>query len=265
MSFSVLSPTDAQIGSSDATAPWWGAWSALLIVGCFYLTQTVGMFMVQIIAGFGLGLSQGMAGLSNLDQAWLLPLSLFLSTVGGGMVSWQVAISRAKPSMNKDWFWSLFGDIPNLFSVGRFVALGIGLGLSFFILTENGVLPPDDLPQPIFDAMMSAPVLGKIGWIFMFVILFPIIEETLFRGFLFTGLAQSCGATFAAIVTTGLFVVVHMPKVLEYWPALVAVILIGMLTVLLRIRTGCLAPGMIMHGTYNGVLVISALLMQAPS
>lgn len=220
--------------------------------------------MVQMIAGLSLGLSQGMTGFSQLDQAWLLPLSILLSTVGGGMVSWQVAVSRAKPAMNNDWFWSLFGRSPNWLSVGRFVALGIGLGLSFFILTEYGVLPPDDLPQPIFDAMMSAPVLGKIGWIFMLVLLFPLVEETLFRGFLFTGLAQSWGTTFAAMVTTGLFVVVHMPKVLEYWPALVAVILIGTLTVLLRIRTGCLAPGMITHGSYNGMLVISAFFVQTP-
>ena len=65
----------------------------------------------------------------------------------------------------------------------------------------------------------------------MFVVLFPVVEETLFRGFLFTGSAQSWGPSVAGVLTTLVFVAVHMPKVLEYWPALVAVTLIGTLTV----------------------------------
>jgi membrane protease YdiL (CAAX protease family) len=141
----------------------------------------------------------------------------------------------------------------------------LGLGFGFFALTEYGVLPPDDLPQPIFDALLTAPLLLQIGWVLMFVLLFPVVEEILFRGFLFTGLAQSWGPTLAAIVTTVLFVAVHMPKVLEYWPALFAVTLIGTFTVFIRIRTGSLAPGIALHSTYNGVLVASALLTQPAS
>ncbi|MEX2490508.1 MAG: type II CAAX endopeptidase family protein [Nitrospirales bacterium] len=215
MAFSALSPPDGQTDSSDATAPWWGAWSALVIVGCFYLTQAFGIFMVQIIAGFGLGLTEGIEELSNLEQTWLLPLSLFLSTVGGGMVSWQVAVKRAEPSMKMEWFWSLLGNTGNLLRAGRFLMLGIGLGLSFLALTEYGVLPPDDLPQPLFDAMMNAPLVLQIGWVLMFVVLFPVVEETLFRGFLFTGLTQSLGPILAGLLTTGLFVAVHMPKVVD--------------------------------------------------
>lgn len=171
--------------------------------------------MVQIIAGFGLGLTEGIEELSNLEQTWLLPLSLFLSTVGGGMVSWQVAVKRAEPSMKMEWFWSLLGNTGNLLRAGRFLMLGIGLGLSFLALTEYGVLPPDDLPQPLFDAMMNAPLVLQIGWVLMFVVLFPVVEETLFRGFLFTGLTQSLGPILAGLLTTGLFVAVHMPKVVD--------------------------------------------------
>ncbi len=155
---------------------------------------------------------------------------------------------------------------PTIFGVGGvFCYSGWAWAWDFSLLTEYGVLPPDDLPQPIFDALLAAPLLVKIAWVLMLVILFPVVEEILFRGFLFTGLAQSWGPTLAGIVTTALFVAVHMPKVLEYWPALLAVTLIGTLTVLIRIRTGSLAPGIAMHSTYNGVLVVSALLTQPAS
>ena len=99
----------------------------------------------------------------------------------------------------------------------------------------------------------------------MFIILFPVVEELLFRGFLFTGLSQSWGPSLAGVLTTVAFVVVHMPKVLEYWPALVAVSLIGWLTVLIRIRTGSLAPGIALHSSYNGTLVAAVFLTQPAS
>ena len=221
--------------------------------------------MVQMLAGFQVGLSKGVGGLTDLDQTWLLPLSLFLSTIGAAIVSWQIATSRAKPSMNLDWFWGLLGTSYDCFSLWRFVLLGLSLGMGFFALTEYGVLPPDDLPQPLFDAMLAAPLMLKIGWTLMFVVLFPVVEETLFRGFLFTGLSQSWGPRVAGVLTTLAFVAVHMPKVLEYWPALVAVTFIGTLTVFLRMRTGSLAPGIAMHSTYNGVLVAVGFITQGSS
>jgi membrane protease YdiL (CAAX protease family) len=262
MSLSVLSPPDTQSSISNCTGPWWGAWSALLILGCFFLTQALGIFLVQMVAGLSTGPSKGVGGLTALDQTWVLPLSLLLGTVGAAMVSWQVATCRAKPSMDRVWFWGLLWKSYAYCRLWRFAALGLSLGVGFFALTEYGVLPPDDLPQPLFDAMMGAPLLLQVGWAFLFVVLFPVVEESLFRGFLFTGLAQSWGPILAGIVTTVLFVAVHMPKVLEYWPALVAVSLIGSLTVLIRIRAGSLAPGIAMHCTYNGALVSSAFLTQ---
>ena len=211
--------------------------------------------MVQMAAGFNVGFSKGNGEIAELDQTWVLPLSLCFGTIGAAMVSWQIATSRSKPSLNSDWFWGLLGRPYHLFFLWRFVLLGLSLGLGFFVLTEYGVLPPDDLPQPLFDAMLEAPFMLQIGWVLMFVVLFPVVEETLFRGFLFTGLSQSWGPIMAAVLTTLAFILVHMPKVLEYWPALLAVTLIGTLTVLLRIRAGNLAPGIALHSTYNGTLV----------
>jgi membrane protease YdiL (CAAX protease family) len=254
MPSTLIASISTQSQSQTSITPWWGAWSAFLIVGCFYLTQALGIAMVQMVAGF-----------SALDQAWLLPLSLLLGTVGAGMVSWRVAIHRAKVYMDSDWFWELLGKTYDLRRLWRFVLLGVALGFGFFALTEYGVPPSEDLPQPLFDAMLSAPLVLKIGWVLMFVILFPFVEECLFRGFLFTGLLQSWRPVVAGSVTTVLFVAVHMPKVLEYWPALLAVTLMGTLTILIRIRTGSLAPGIAMHGTYNGTLVAAAFFSQPGS
>jgi membrane protease YdiL (CAAX protease family) len=265
MSLSLPSGSATHTDSSACSPPWFGAWSAFLIVGCFYLSQSIGIFMVQIMAGLSVGLSNRVGGVTDLDQTLFLPLSLFLGTIGAAMVSWQVATSRAQPSMEIDWFWGFLGKSYDFLRLWRFALLGVSLGVAFFALTEYGVLPPDDLPQPLFDTMMEAPFLLKIGWVLMFAVLFPVVEETLFRGFLFTGLAQSWGTSVAGLLTTMVFVAVHMPKVLEYWPALAAVILMGTLTVLIRIRAKTLAPCIAMHCSYNGTLVAVAFLTQPAS
>ena len=265
MALSALSSTDSQTDSHLSQAPRWGAWTACLIIVSFYLTQAAGMFMVHMVATLGVSGLAGLGEASTLAQTWVLPLSLALGTMGGAMVAWQVATSRAKPPLDLDWLFELLGKSYDLRNLWRFMAMGLSLGLGFFALTEYGVLPSDDLPQPLFDAMNQASLLLQIGWVLMFVLLFPLVEEVVFRGFFFTGLSQSWGQMVAGVLTTLVFVAVHMPKVLEYWPAFVAVTLIGTLTVLLRIRSGNLAPGIVMHSTYNGTLVAAAFLTQPAS
>lgn len=227
--------------------------------------------MVSVVGGVlvdlagGIGIARRLGTLSPYMEIWVLPLSLCVGTMGGIVVSIQVATHRATPSMDAVWFWKLLGKSYDFRSLWRFSLLGLGLALGFVACTKYGALPSDDLPQPLFDAMISAPLPLQVGWALMFIGLFPIVEEVLFRGFLFTGLSQSWGPSLAGLMTTMIFVGVHMPKVLEYWPALLAVSLIGSLTVLIRIRTGTLAPGIALHSTYNGVLVTAAFFTHTTS
>ncbi len=270
MPLPVLSTVEIQSDSQESKAPQWGAWSACLIVVCFYLTQALGMMLTEYIVGIGAGSVESSTGdhqeiLAQSALVWLRPLSLFVGTILGGVIALKLASRRAQIALESNWLLPFFGKPCDLRDVWRYVLLGVSLGLGFFLLTEYGVLPSDDLPSPILDTLLAAPFLVQIGWAVMFIVLFPIVEEVLFRGVLFTGFSQSWGPGLAGVFTTVAFVAVHMPKVLEYWPALLAVTLVGALTVLIRICTKSLVPGMALHCAYNGVLVISAFLTQTMS
>ncbi len=266
MSLSVLSAIDSPVNRQADAVPWWGAWSACLIVGCFYLSQALGMMATDYMVSIGVGVVESATGdqseiIAQHSRSWLAPFSLFIGTVFGAVIALNVATRRAQSTLESDWLLPFIGKPCDLRDLWRYVLLGLGLGLGFFLLTEYGVLPSDDLPSPLLDTLLAAPFLLQIGWAFMFVMLFPVIEEVLFRGVLFTGFSQSWGLGLAGAFTTVAFVGVHMPKVLEYWPALLAVTVVGALTVLIRIRTGSLAPGMALHCTYNGTLVAAAFLI----
>ena len=267
MPFPVSSSVDVQSDSEICTTPRWGAWSACLIVGCFYLTQAVGLMTVDFITSQSLSVVDGSTGespemVARQSPSWLFPFSLLIGTITGAVVAVHVATRRAQATLDSDWFWMFVSKFDDFRGLWRFLLGGLALGIGFVVLTEYGVLPADDLPQPLVDTLVAAPFLLQIFWVLMIVVFFPTVEEVLFRGFLFTGFSQSWGPSLAGLLSTVAFVAVHMPKVLEYWPALMAVTIIGTLTVFIRIRTDSLLPGIVLHTTYNGVLITSALLMQ---
>ena len=86
MSLSVLSSADSQAHSQACTIPRWGAWSAILIVGSFYLTQVIGMLGTEFFVGIGVGFVEGSTGdkqgiFAKQLLPWLLPFLLVLCSV----------------------------------------------------------------------------------------------------------------------------------------------------------------------------------------
>ena len=65
-------------------------------------------------------------------------------------------------------------DFRNLW---RFVLLGVALSLGFVAFVAYGVLPPADLPQPLFDAMIRTPLPLQVGWALIIIGLFPVIRR----------------------------------------------------------------------------------------
>ena len=88
------------------------------------------------------------------------------------------------------------------------------------------------------------------------VILPPIAEELLFRGFIFEGLKKSMPVIYAGILTSILFAVAHLPEGGSsglFWVGALDVFILSLVLVYLKQKTKTLWPGIILHAIKNAV------------
>ena len=84
----------------------------------------------------------------------------------------------------------------------------------------------------------------------MIVILAPLAEELLFRGWIFGSLRARFSAGVTILATAVLFAVVHMDPT-GFYP--VAVLAPGFILSVIRERTGSVKPAVLAHALYNGI------------
>ncbi len=96
------------------------------------------------------------------------------------------------------------------------------------------------------------------------VVLPPIVEETLFRGFIFTSLRSRVRFIWSALITSALFALAH----LEFgsgkpllWVAALDTFTLSIVLCYLREKTDSLWPGILLHALKNSIAFISLYLL----
>ncbi len=132
--------------------------------------------------------------------------------------------------------------------------VGLALGSFFaFVVVPLFPLPPEVRLGPVTQAAAEGG--WKLyTWIALAIFIAPPIEEFVFRGVLWTGLARSWGPIAAAIVVTALFVAMHLLDAGRYPPALFAITVTGLACLGARVLTGSIAPPIALHMAYNAVI-----------
>ena len=77
-------------------------------------------------------------------------------------------------------------------------------------------------------------------------VLAPIVEELLFRGFLYHGIRRKAGVKAALIVTSAVFALIHPPQVMA------PIFVVGLSLGYLYERTGTLIAPIAFHAVFNG-------------
>lgn len=116
---------------------------------------------------------------------------------------------------------------------------------------------PDSLPiNEFFKDRPSALLLGAFG-----ILVAPLMEELLFRGFLYPALARWTGATASLIITASAFTLLHGTQLGYAWAPLLLIFVVGLTLTITRMRTNSVATCVIVHMTYNFVLLLQTYIV----
>jgi membrane protease YdiL (CAAX protease family) len=236
---------------------------------------------VRVIAGFALVISAGVLALMNL----LFFEQLFLHAVHSprrvdfGASSALICGALAGELLAALWLaWFLRGLGPAALSDGSpagiawrpaareaYVTAALAAAVIILFVSVLYHFAPPDLKslQDLPDAkMFEHPGALAVPLLVLFIVFGPVLEEFVFRGVAFAGLASRLGAVWATLISTALFVALHAPEKIHYPPGFIDVGAMALVACWLRLRFGSIRPGILLHILYNGGLMLSAGLMQ---
>ncbi|MBB5030845.1 CPBP family intramembrane glutamic endopeptidase [Prosthecobacter vanneervenii] len=114
---------------------------------------------------------------------------------------------------------------------------------------------PDLEPQETVKAFQESDGIGfKLLVVLMAVVIAPLAEETMFRGFVYGVLKRYTDAPFAALASSLMFAIIHLHvgSLLPLW-------MLAVLFCLAYEITGCLLAPMILHAIFNGVSILAMM------
>ncbi len=182
--------------------------------------------------------------LADKTLIFLYVLGLIPAHVLTFVVVWAVVtrVGRFPFLATLGWSWSR--------NLGLWKSVGLALVLYLIGMFVAHLFrgPETDLDRIIESSKPTAYVV-----VFLAFVTAPLVEETLYRGVLYSALQRVVGVLPAGVLVVGLFTVPHIP---QYWPNLgviSAILVLSVSLTLVRARTRRLLPCYVIHLIFNGI------------
>lgn len=173
------------------------------------------------------------------------------------------AILGAVYVVGKGWrgvAWSEIGFRPTT-SPRRWYVIAVAVGVIGLPLLAAGIsslldalgLPVVDM-KPFLSSAAEQP-LALAAMVVLGAVLGPLTEEILFRGYLYTWARRRFGVPVAMVGSSVVFGLAHVSP-----GHAIATAVIGMVIAMVYERSGSLWPAVVVHGSYNGVALLTVVL-----
>ncbi|HEV3482779.1 MAG TPA: type II CAAX endopeptidase family protein [Candidatus Acidoferrales bacterium] len=254
-------PTEPQVSLPPATVlpedirvPW--GWIDLLLFVVLALAGTF-LFSILLAIGFALfgvplsrlqkpGSAEGLFVVISQGILFFVLLGyLFLQTrVRFHAPFWRTLGWRPLQTHRVRGAWAYLGLIVSGLSLALLVQVGSAI---FGTKTQ---LPMEQLFQDRRTAMLL---------VLMAVLLAPVVEETIFRGYLYPLIARTFGITTGIAATGILFGLLHAPQLWGGWVQIGLLILVGIVFTYVRAVTRTVLGSYLLHVSYNSFISIAFL------
>jgi uncharacterized protein len=245
-------PPPAPVLPEDLRAPW--GWTDLVLLG---LITFVGTFVASVIlaaafAAFGVKPAQLQHSVSEKNLFIILNQAL-LSLVLFAYLFTQMRYWFKKP------FWTTIGwrELETGKTPRAIAYLGLifgGFAFSVLIqLASAGLGTKVKMPiEALFQDRRSAFLLMLMG-----VLVAPLVEETIFRGYVYPVVARTFGVGAGVIVTGTLFGLLHAPQLWGGWGQVGLLIAVGIVFTFARAITRTVVASYLLHVSYNSFLFLA--------
>ncbi len=137
-------------------------------------------------------------------------------------------------------------------------------GLVFALVSSWVILSRKTDPQTPLSEVVNATQSSTLLMAFLAiaVLIAPLIEEIIFRGYFYRVISFVKGTTAAMVIITLSFALLHIGQYWGDWPAIAMVGLLGLFMTYLRFSTGSTLAGVVTHYVYNaGITLLPVIFM----
>jgi membrane protease YdiL (CAAX protease family) len=238
----------------DLRSPW-GWMDLFLFIGFGFLGLLFAGGIVVGVAMFGFGVQVRDLSAPSASPAKSMIAVLSQGLWSGFVLLYFFALVRTK---TESPFWRTMGwralhlggkttSASALRCLGGGAILALIVSFAGKFLNERGDLPIEEM-------FRSRPAV--ILLMFFGILVAPLVEETMFRGFLYPIIARRFGVGASVAVTGVLFGAMHAQQLWGGWGQIGLLIGVGILLTWVRARTGTVAASYFMHLGYNSLLFL---------
>lgn len=230
----------------DLRAPW--DWLDLLLLAVLALAGSIllNLLLAMVFRAFGVTRSQLRASPSLMGLFTVVHQALLIFALLGYLAA-QIRVSFGGA------FWRTIGWRP--FEIGKvpralrylgFIACGFLLAVLVEIASMAFGNKTKVPMQALFQDRRTALLL-----LLMAVFVAPVIEETIFRGYIYPVVARSFGVAAGVIATGTLFGLLHAPQLWGGWVQIASLVIVGIIFTYARAVTRTVLASYLLHVSYN--------------
>ncbi|WP_018623631.1 CPBP family intramembrane glutamic endopeptidase [Kangiella aquimarina] len=139
-----------------------------------------------------------------------------------------------------------------------FTSVACGVVYAFLAIWVGHYFTPPSGIESTLEQITNGGFLSNSLLFFSVIVLAPLGEEYLFRGVLLSGLSSKF-STFSAIsLSSVVFMSFHLLEYYGYWFALVAILILGVLLAIIRLRSRSMLAPIVCHASYNLIMLTLA-------
>jgi uncharacterized protein len=182
------------------------------------------------------------------DLRAVFALNLVDAGIGLGVIAWLLRRYQANWTTLGWRRTSLLRSILYLFII--MIVFVVGANLLLYLVSV--LVPTFDANQAQENDFLGATGSQQSLALIALVLLPPILEETIFRGFIFPAIAKRAGLVWGAIISSVIFGLAH-------WQANIGIytFLLGLLLCFMYVRLRSIVPGIVLHMINNSLAFIA--------